>query len=359
MQTSKNPADATVIETQTIEYQSSDAPRYSYAHYASLSPDEIANVDIARLNLSCAVGLPGGENLNIEEKLSHLDQWAKHVQRETDRHLYRFNADPAEYNNSEAYFRMLMLICIVQEDFDVHYNPERIEEPDFTNSKDLLIHGLIDDDNGGTCVSMPALYVAVGRRLKYPISLAVTRAHVFVRWDDPKTGECFNIEGTNRGMNTPDDEYYFTNPQRLTKSERQNDWFVRTLKPAEELALFLMQRGHCLEDVGRPDEALIAYSLAHHLAPKSPEAFAFLWDVVRRESLAKAGPEAQEAERLKEAKAQRDEMERIRRLVEENNRRAMARALARQDDDSFDPTLMPHPHHQPIPIHPIMPGNPR
>lgn len=235
-------------------------------------PNSITEIDTARLNLLAAQGLPGAENLDVDKALAELDRWAAHVRFETDRHLYRFREHPEEYENSEAYFRMLMFIVVLQADLGVHYNAERIDEPDFTNSKDLFIHGLIDDDNGGTCVSMPVLYVAVGRRLGYPLRLVVTKGHVFARWDDEASGEQFNIEGTNRGLSTPDDEHYRNWPYELSKQERTNDWFLRSLAPAEELAVFLMQRGHCLEDTGRWGEAYEAYGAAHRLAPKSPEA---------------------------------------------------------------------------------------
>ena len=265
------------------------APADSFATLAALAPDELADIDIARLNLLAAEGLPGAEGLDVDATLAELDRWAAHVKFETDRHLYKFRDAPQEYENSEAYFRMLMLIVAMQADLGVHYNPDRIDEPDFTNAKDLFVHGMIGDDNGGTCVSMPALYIAVGCRLGYPLHLVVTKGHVFARWDDPATGERFNIEGTNRGLGTPDDERFRNWPHRLTEAESNNDWFLRSLTPAEAFAVFLMQRGHCLEDTGRLPDAQVAYAMAHRLAPKSPEAIQYLVKVVRGEPRAKAG----------------------------------------------------------------------
>jgi hypothetical protein len=64
---------------------------------------------------------------------------------------------------------MLMLITVLQQDFNVHYNPERIRSVDFKNPEDLSIHGMLASNNGGTCVSMPVLYAAVARRLGYPV----------------------------------------------------------------------------------------------------------------------------------------------------------------------------------------------
>jgi len=70
-----------------------------------------------------------------------------------------------------------------------YYNKQRVRDVDFKNSRDLFLHGMVGSDNGGTCVSMPVLYVAVGRRLGYPMRLVLAKAHVFARWDDAARGE--------------------------------------------------------------------------------------------------------------------------------------------------------------------------
>lgn len=279
--------------------------------WLNASDADLANADIARLNLAAAEGLPGADSLDAEAKLAELDRWAKHVESETERNLHRFHENPGEYENTEAYFRALMLIVALQGDLGVHYNPARISEPDFTNSKDLFLHGMVGDANGGTCVSMPVLYVAIGRRLGYPMKLALTKGHVFARWDgaehpNPAFRGRFNIEGTNRGLNTPDDQHYAEWPNKLTDAERANDWFLRSLTPAEELAVFLMQRGHCLEDTGRTAEAQVPYAMAHQLAPKSPEALAYLVNVVRGEAIARASadPQALAAREKRDSSAQ-------------------------------------------------------
>lgn len=262
------------------------------------TPEAIAGSDIARLNLACAVGLPGAQQLDVAGTIAELDRWAEHVKAETERNFHRFRAQPGEFQNSEAYFRALILVVALQGDLGVHYNPHRISEPDFTNSKDLFLHGMVGDANGGTCVSMPVLYVAIGRRLGYPMKLALTKGHAFARWDgadhpNPALRGRFNVEGTNRGLNTPDDQHYADWPNKLTDAERANDWFLRSLTPAEEFAVFLMQRGHCLEDTGRTAEAQVAYAIAHQLAPKSTEALAYLVNVVRGEAIARASSDPQ------------------------------------------------------------------
>ena len=261
-------------------------PLDALTEFAEVAPDQLSSADIGRMNLLAARGLPGSEDLDVEAALAELDRWAEHVKFETDRHLYRFHQSPAEYENSEGYFRMLFLIVAIQGDLGVKYNPDRIDEPDFTNSRDLFIHGMIGSDNGGTCVSMPVLYVAVGRRLGYPMHLVVTKGHVFARWDDGR--ERINIEGTNRGLSTPDDEYYKNWPYKLTEAEGNNNWYLRSLTSAEELAVFLTHRGYCLEDIGRLDEAQVAYAMANRFAPMS-DAIVHLQNAIHRNALARAG----------------------------------------------------------------------
>jgi Transglutaminase-like superfamily len=164
--------------------------------------------DGARLNLICALGLPGTENLDIDRCIHTIDKWTNRVEFETRRHLYRAK-DPrfaARYGGSKAKLSAEMLSQVLQEDCGVKYNPKRIIDPDFRNCKDVFIHGMIDDPNGGTCCSMPVLYAAVARRLRYPVKLVHANAHLFCRWDGKETR--FNIEGTGKGLSFFPDEYY-------------------------------------------------------------------------------------------------------------------------------------------------------
>ncbi len=127
------------------------------------------------MNLLCAEGLPGAEDLKIDDTLATLDAWTQHVKSETDRNFHHFQENPKDFNNSEGYFRALLLITVVQQDFNIHYNPAHITTPDspepddtfFVDSKDLFLHGLVSSRAMGTCISMPVFYVALGQRLGY------------------------------------------------------------------------------------------------------------------------------------------------------------------------------------------------
>ena len=147
---------------------------------------ELGKVDIAVMNLLCAKGLPGAENLDVRSVLATLDEWAGKVRIETERHLYRVH-DPRyadHYNHSEARLRAEFIVQVLQEDCGVRYNLARVRNVDFSKPQDLFIHGMVNSDNGGTCSSMPVLYAAISRRLGYPIKLVLAKQHVFCRWDD-------------------------------------------------------------------------------------------------------------------------------------------------------------------------------
>ena len=83
---------------------------------------ELASQEIARLNLSCAAGLAGAEQVDLDRCLGELEQMAAKVQSETERHFYRFRRAPAEFENSESFFRMLMLTVVLAEDFNTSHN---------------------------------------------------------------------------------------------------------------------------------------------------------------------------------------------------------------------------------------------
>jgi len=224
----------------------------------AMNAEQLAGVDIAEMNLLCATGLPGGEKIDIDHCLATLDRWTQRVKFETERHLYRVH-DPKwadSYRHSEAYLRASFLLQTLQEDLGVKYDMTAKDNFKFDDSRVAFIHGMIPaanqnigDTPGGTCTSMPVMYVAVGRRLGYPLKLVLTDSHIFVRWDGknhshPAWRERFNIEGTN-GFSSYEDNYYTTWPRKLTETQVRENRYLLSLSPPEELAQFLASRGHC------------------------------------------------------------------------------------------------------------------
>ena len=231
---------------------------------------------VAQANLLCAEGLPGAAGLDMASSLEQLDRMAKRVEAETDRHWHRFRAKPEEFNHSEGYFRLLLMAVVLQEDFGIRYNPERIRPVGdfeannrfFADSRDVFLNGLLAGERRmGTCASLPVLYVAVGRRLGYPLKLVPSKNHLFVRWEDSR--ERFNVDATAQGMNLHDDDHYRRWPFPISREEEQTFGYLKSLTPAEELTTFLALRGHCLLAGGRVPEAIAAHEAALRFSPDS------------------------------------------------------------------------------------------
>jgi hypothetical protein len=235
---------------------------------ALLSDEQLGKLDIAETNLACAIDLPGELALDVPGCRARLDDFAERVRQETEALLPRFHRQPGDYEGSEAYFRILVMITVLQRDLGVRYNPIRIPEDVPLEVEDVFIHGVLQGE-GGTCASMPVVYVAVGRRLGYPLKLveAIGRAgHLFARWDEPG-GERFNIEGTNRGLSCHPDNYYRTGYFEPTGKMERKCCLLRSMTPQEELACFLKQRAGCWKEAGNDREAAESFGYAFGVAP--------------------------------------------------------------------------------------------
>jgi len=241
-----------------------------------MTSDELRHVEIGLLNLRCATGLPGTDTMDVETAVTELDRMARGVKTETVGHSRKFQANPKEFNGSEAYFRMLCLVTVLQQDFRVRYSPNRAKPSDgaiepnetfFADSRDIFLHGLLGTKRTGTCASLPVLYVAVGRRLGYPLKLVAAKNHLFVRWENER--ERLNIEATTQGLTTFDDDYYRRWPFPMTPEEERTERYLTSLTPAEELSVFLSLRTQCLLAAGRWTEALSSQERVCRLAPYS------------------------------------------------------------------------------------------
>lgn len=249
----------------------------------SMSEEELSTVDIALVNLLCAEGLDGSEDLHIDNCLATLDDWAEFIRKDTEARLPAYLNNPAKYDNSFNLFKVVTMILCLKNDIGVDYNLEIMKREVFPDSKDVFIHGCLTGKKQGGCVSIPTLCVAVGRRLGYPLKLVCTREHVFFRWDDGK--DVFNIEACCPGCDTHPDDYYKSWPKRISDEDVRVDKLLKSLTPSEELALFLETRGHCLFDTGRIAEAQIMYAYAYKLMPTRSKLA--LFDRVTRSELKK------------------------------------------------------------------------
>jgi hypothetical protein len=241
-------------------------------HEMALLPEgKLARRDIAETNLSCADGLPGSDAINHRlcfEKLDYLARWAANY---TDECLVRFHAGDRQSCETEAQFRMQCLVTVLQKGAGIDYNPTKKDMDYPFDIDDLSIHGVLEG-RGGTCATLPVVFIAVGRRLGYPLRLVAAalrkdgelRFHSFVRWDEPG-GEHFNYETTGRGFCALSDDHFRDNG--LTRQEEQWGGLLKSLTPREELSAFMEQRGFCLLDTTGFRQAANSFAWAWALAP--------------------------------------------------------------------------------------------
>lgn len=255
------PANAALPQFANVDEQ--------LAYFAKLPEEELAKFDVAYLNLVCAQGLNGSENLDIPACLRSIDEIAGTVRRNTDASLYRYYLKPAEYENSEAHFRALGMVTFAVKGYGIQYNPDKIETPDnlspdevfFRDSRDVFLHGLLQRQlRMGTCSSLPVFWTALGRRLGYPLSLSNTALHFFVRWED--AAGRFNFEGSQNGCAIYDDAHYKEFPVKLNDAKIEYLGLLQSFSRKRELMHFLLTRGACLRANGRIEEATRAYETA-------------------------------------------------------------------------------------------------
>lgn len=234
-----------------------------------LPGDQLGRQDIALANVACAVGLPDADRIDVSLCLDRLDWYTRSVHKDTERQLPRFRRHRYDYRNSEPYFRALVMITVLQRDCALRYHPWKIDDTVPLDTADVFIHGALLGA-GGTCASLPVVYLAVGRRLGYPLKLVSAKtknaSHLFVRWEQPD-GNSLNMEATSRGLNSDPDDYYRTGVYELTPEQERKGLFLKSMTPQQELAFFLMERGFRWLDYQNHRRAVEAMAWSCSLVP--------------------------------------------------------------------------------------------
>lgn len=258
----------------------------NYESWTCLTEETLKTRDIAQLNLAAACGLPFADDLDVPKLSAQVDDWAAVVEHATKRMNYR-RSRYKQYTDGQ--FRMLLLVTVLQRDLGVHYNlPFSEGEYDASDSRNHFLHGLLQG-HGGTCVTMPVLYIAIGRRLGYPLFLVKAKEHLFCRWQGQ--GDRFNIEATSPGfVSLPDDEY-LRFPKRLSSDDLQTGVYLHNLTRVEEVAHFAAERGNCCLDNLWTWAAFEAYATSDKLAPSLANRNHIAMTVLIHEVLSQRMPE--------------------------------------------------------------------
>jgi hypothetical protein len=268
----------------TIATPSSDRYRLHPPTLASLLQvphNALMDVDVARMNLLCSEGLVDEDKFDVEDNIRRIDDLAFEVASFTDSSTDLLEQFDDVLQGSEVLWRLYCLargLILVGE---IEYCLEEREletDADWTKADRHLIHGLLGPTRHGTCASMPVLYVAVGRRLGYPLYLVHSPGHVFARWhgmNHPllEWRERRNAEFTS-GFESYADEEYFESPRKWSREihemerlRQPNPLYLRNLNSSEEFASCLVQRAHAFEALNGFENAMAAYGFAHKLAP--------------------------------------------------------------------------------------------
>lgn len=240
-----------------------------------IPPAELGNVDIGLMNLLCSEGLPGAEKLDVKFYLQTLDEWAENIRVQTKNNFYHYEADPTKFRNLVGFYQIEMLLSCLANDRHVHYNMAIDSPPEnpipsrvfFANPKDVFIFGCLAGDRVGCCSSLPILYVAIGRRLGYPVKLVATKAHLFCRYDSQEG--TFNFERSGFGQAFSTDEHYKNWPHPVTAEEIKTGQYLKSETSTEELATCMEIRGNVLMAHDKFEEAKQVYTKAHELVPHS------------------------------------------------------------------------------------------
>lgn len=172
-------------------------------------------------------------------------------------------------------FKGVYLGIAIQQDFKCGYNQTLIDSGAmddrqstrfFRDSSDIFINGLIEKSKG-SCASLPVLMVALGRRCNYPLYLVGCGGHVFARWDDAT--ERINLEITNTGVSSHDDEYYKKWPRPISEKEAMEERQLKNYTGKEMLGIFSSLRAACLKEHRRYREAKECEEIALRFFPES------------------------------------------------------------------------------------------
>jgi len=256
----------------------------SVAQLVALSDAALERVDIVEMNIAVAGEIPGLEKLDYDHYRQIVDGWTEEFRRWLPTVEHAFHERPDHYHNDINFFRLGMLAQFLDEQVGIAYVEQQkqaqLEERKagkpavvfYTDPGHLLLHGLIDTKRG-TCATMPALHVAIGRRLGWPVGLACVKSHYVCRFDDGQV--VYNIEATDTGQggfaSGSDADYVRT--QKLSRRAVSSGSDLRKLSAREMLGVFVAGRARHYADTNRPSLAAQDYALAHALFPRSRKVY--------------------------------------------------------------------------------------
>lgn len=247
----------------------------------ALPDDELERVDLVELNLAVAQEIPGAGPFDLVKHQRVVDRWAEEIAEHLARVEPVFYRESDRWNDDIHLFRLGQMAWYMHHRVRIQYIPElkNDKQPVYGDPKELLLHGLTDEKLG-TCGNMATLYVAIGRRFGWPVSLACVDSHSVCRFDNGEV--VHNVEAThpNGALYMPSDTEYATMLDSPTAIEQGSD--LRSLSARETLALFIGLRARYFKDTGQSELADQSYALARALFPRYRAIYAAaMWEAVK------------------------------------------------------------------------------
>jgi tetratricopeptide (TPR) repeat protein len=253
------------------------------------SPEEISQIDLTTLSLSCLGGLPDTDGIDLDQARSRIDKLAALVKDKTAAAEKIMLSENPKFKDSPEY-RALMLVGTLQDDFNYAHETFQtsaiprppVDDQGKNRPEDMFFHGGANQVEGPE-IDNPILFVAVGQKLGYPVKLVAAPGHLFARWETPDGKTLFDIEETPDTMRPRYNDYY--RKRKIPNSDKvvKEGHFFQSLTPLQAFAVMLQARGNCLQNLGRTAEADEAYAAAHRFAPDVPLYSEFLYSSVDSE----------------------------------------------------------------------------
>ena len=233
------------------------------------SDADLAAVDPLEMNLAAARGVPSLAGLDVPRYKRQADAWAGEISRRLPGYEQEFRKAPGDWGGDLRLFRLGVVCRFVHHDLGVRYKEDQKDAATvaYTDPGDLFLNGVMDTRRG-TCGNMAALHVALGRRLGWPVSLALARWHCVLRFDDGTTR--LNVEATNTegGFRVHRDAYY-RREYNVSQGDIDAGSDLATLGPRQLLGHFVGSRGRHWWDVGDYRRAGHDFGAALALFPQS------------------------------------------------------------------------------------------
>lgn len=123
----------------------------------------------------------------------------------------------------------------------------------------------------GNCVSMPLLFLLLGKKLGLDVAAATAPEHVFVKFRD-EAGNVVNIEATSGGFKQ-DASYRRDMP--MTDQALANGLYMRALGKRETVALMISTLIESYGETNKPEHTIAVSDLVLEFYPKDAQAMLF------------------------------------------------------------------------------------